>query len=211
MVYRGSLTGPVFGLRREIDRLFEDTFGGGESRRTGWIPAVDVREDNTEIVLEIELPGIKPSDVEVTAENGVLTIRGEKQGASTEGSEGRYHVVERTYGSFTRSFQLPSAIDERSIDAEFEDGLLSVRIPKAAIAQPRKIEIRNSGSQPAVRGAGSQAGGGQSTSGAQGSSSTQSTSRSRKSTGGSDDAATSNPESGNAGNAGSGANSRAGG
>jgi len=211
MVYRGSLTGPVFGLRREIDRLFEDTFGGGEARRTGWIPAVDVREDNKEIVLEIELPGIKPSDVEVTAENGVLTIRGEKQGTSTEGEEGRYHVVERTYGSFTRSFQLPSAVDERSIDAEFEDGLLSVHIPKAAIAQPRKIEIRNTGSQPSIRGAGSQGSGSQTASGTQGSSSTQSGSRSRKSSGGSDDAATSNPESGNASNAGTGANSRAGG
>jgi HSP20 family protein len=211
MVYRGSLTGPVFGLRREIDRLFEDTFGSGESRRTGWIPAVDVREDNKEIVLEIELPGIKPSEVEVTAENGVLTIRGEKQGTSTEGTEGRYHVVERTYGSFTRSFQLPSAVDERSIDAEFQDGLLSVHIPKAAIAQPRKIEIRNSGSQPAIRGGGSQGSGAQSVSGTQGSSSTQSGSRSKKSSGGSDDAAMNNPESGNAGNAGTGANSRAGG
>jgi HSP20 family protein len=213
MVYRGSLTGPVFGLRREIDRLFEDTFGGGESRRTGWIPAVDVREDNKEIVLEIELPGIKPSDVEVTAENGVLTIRGEKQGTSTGGEEGRYHMVERTYGSFTRSFQLPSAVDERSIDAEFEDGLLSVHIPKAAIAQPRKIEIRNSGSQPAIRGAGSQGSATQtqSASGTQGSPSTQSGSRGRKSSAGSDDAATNNPESGNTSNAGTGANTRAGG
>jgi HSP20 family protein len=216
MVYRGSLTGPVFGLRREIDRLFEDTFGGGESRRTGWVPAVDVREDSKELVLEIELPGIKPSDVEVTAENGVLTIRGEKQSTSSEGDEGRYHVVERTYGSFTRSFQLPSAIDERSIDAEFADGLLSVHIPKAAIAQPRKIEIRNSGSQPAIRGAGSQGSGAQSASGTQGSSSTSSGSRSKKSSAGSDDAAASNPESGNtsnagAGNAGAGANSRSGG
>ena len=151
MVNRGSLTGPVFGLRREIDRLFEDTFGG-DARRTGWVPAVDIREDNKEIALEIELPGIKPSDVEVTAENGVLTIRGEKQSGSTEGSEGRYHVVERSYGSFTRSFQLPTGVDEQRIDADFTDGLLTIRIPKAALAQPRRIEIRNSGSQPAVQG-----------------------------------------------------------
>src|SRR5262245_48664845 len=144
MVYRGSLTGPVFGLRREIDRLFEDTFGG-DTRRGSWAPAVDVREDNKEIVLEVELPGITPSDVEVTAENGVLTIRGEKQSSSTEGNEGRYHVIERSYGSFTRSFQLPSGVDDRKIEAEFENGLLHVRIPKAAIAQPRRIEIRNSG------------------------------------------------------------------
>ena len=150
MVYRGSLTGPVFGLRREIDRLFEDTFGG-DARRTGWVPAVDIREDNKEIALEIELPGIKPSDVEVTAENGVLTIRGEKQSTSTEGSEGRYHVVERSYGSFTRSFQLPTGVDEQRIDAGFTDGVLIVRIPKALLAQPRRIAIRNSGSQPAVQ------------------------------------------------------------
>ena len=151
MVNRGSLTGPVFGLRREIDRLFEDTFGG-DSRRSGWAPAVDIREDNKEIALEVELPGIKPSDVEVIAENGVLTIRGEKQSGSTEGSEGRYHVVERSYGSFTRSFQLPTGVDDRRIEADFVDGLLTIRIPKAALAQPRRIEIRNSGSQTAVHG-----------------------------------------------------------
>jgi HSP20 family protein len=167
MVYRGSLTGPVFGLRREIDRLFEDTFGG-DARRSGWAPAVDIRESNTEIALEVELPGIKPSDVEVTAENGVLTIRGEKQSASDE-SEGRYHVVERSFGSFVRSFQLPSGVDDRRIEADFADGLLIVRIPKAALAQPRRIEIRNSGNQPAVRGsAASQGGTGQSKSTASG-------------------------------------------
>ena len=153
MVYRGSLTGPCLACDGRSIGSSRTRFGG-ESRRTGWAPAVDIREDNKEIVLEIELPGIKPSDVEVTAENGVLTIRGEKQSTSTEGIEGRYHVVERSYGSFTRSFQLPSAVDEQRIEADFEDGLLSVRIPKAALAQPRKIEIRNSGKQPAVRGAG---------------------------------------------------------
>lgn len=152
MVNRGTQIGPVFGLRREIDRLFEDAFGR-EGGRGGWAPAVDVREDNKEIVLEVELPGIKPTDVEVTAENGVLTIRGEKQTTSTEGREGRYHVVERSYGSFTRSFQLPNGVDDRRIEAEFVDGLLVVHVPKAALAQPRRIEIRNSGSQPAIQGA----------------------------------------------------------
>ena len=151
MVYRGSLTGPVFGLRREIDRLFEDTFGG-DARRSGWAPAVDIREDDKEIALEVELPGIKPENVEVMAENGVLTIRGEKHGATSDGSEGRYHVVERTFGSFTRSFQLPTGVDDQRIEADFSDGLLTVRIPKAALAQPRRIEIRNSGSQQAIQG-----------------------------------------------------------
>ena len=151
MVYRISQTTPVFGLRREIDRLFEDTFGR-DSARTGWAPAIDVREDGKEIVLEVELPGIKPSDVEVTAENGVLTIRGEKQSTMTENKEGRYHVTERSYGAFTRSFQLPNGVDERRIEAEFSDGLLLVHVPKATLAQPRRIEIRNSGNQPAIEG-----------------------------------------------------------
>ena len=164
MVYRSSLTGPVFGLRREIDRLFEDAFGGDTSRR-GWAPAVDVREDNKEIALEVELPGIKPSDVEVTAENGILTIRGEKQSTSTEDTEGRYHVIERTFGSFTRSFQLPNGLDEQKIEADFADGLLTVRIPKAAIAQPRRIQIRNSGSQPAIQGGAQSSSGGTQTGG----------------------------------------------
>ena len=143
MVYRSSQTRPVFGLRREIDRLFEDTFGR-DSSGTNWAPPVDVREDSHEIVLEVELPGIKPSAVEVTSENGVLTIRGEKQSTAEENKEGRYHVTERSYGAFMRSFQLPNGVDERRIEAEFSDGLLLVRVPKAALAQPRRIEIRNS-------------------------------------------------------------------
>jgi HSP20 family protein len=151
MVYRSSQTSPVLGLRREIDRLFEDTFGR-DSARTGWTPPVDVREDSKEIVLEVELPGLKPDDVEVTAENGILTIRGDKQSRAPENNEGRYHVTERSYGSFTRSFQLPNGVDERHIEAEFSDGVLLVRVPKAALAQPRRIEIRNSGDQPAVQG-----------------------------------------------------------
>jgi HSP20 family protein len=169
MVHRSSLTGPVFGLRREIDRLFEDAFGGESSRR-GWAPAVDVREDTKEIALEVELPGIKPGDVEVTAENGVLTIRGEKQTASTENTEGRYHVVERTFGTFTRSFQLPNGLDEQKIEADFADGLLTVRIPKAAIAQPRRIQIRNTGSQQVIQGGTQSSSGTQASGGVQGSS-----------------------------------------
>ena len=162
MVSRGSQVGPVFGLRREIDRLFEDTFGR-DVGRGGWVPPVDVHEDAKEIVLEIELPGIKPGDVEVTAENGVLTVRGEKQSRTTESNEGRYHVIERSYGTFTRSFQLPNGVDDQRIDAEFVDGLLVVHVPKAALAQPRRIEIRNSGSQRAVPHAGDVSGAKQST------------------------------------------------
>ncbi|PYP53203.1 MAG: type III effector protein, partial [Gemmatimonadetes bacterium] len=131
-------TSPIFGLRREIDRLFDDTF-----TRDGfnWTPAVDIKENDSEIRLDLELPGLKPEDVELTAENGVLTVRGEKKTERKEGEENRYHVVERTYGSFFRTFQLPQGIDEEQVKAEFENGILSIHIPKAALPQPKRIQI----------------------------------------------------------------------
>lgn len=141
MVHRQTLTAPVFGLRREIDRLFEDTFGRGEGMNA-WTPAVDVRESDKEVRIDVELPGIQPDEVEITAENGILTVRGEKQMERKEDEQdGRFHVVERSYGSFTRSFQLPQGLDESKIEAEFDNGILSVHIPKAALPQPRRIQI----------------------------------------------------------------------
>src|SRR3954471_10859008 len=142
MLYRMTTTSPIFGLRREIDRLFEDTFARDGN---AWTPAVDIKETENDIRVELELPGMKPEDVEITAENGVLTIRGEKRSERKEGEENRYHVVERAYGSFMRTFQLPQGIDEDQIKAEFEHGILSVHIPKAALPQPKRIQI--SGSQ----------------------------------------------------------------
>lgn len=147
MIYRTALSAPVFGLRREIDRLFEDTFGRGEGMNN-WSPAVDVRETEKELRLDVELPGISPNDVELTAENGVLMIRGEKKTERKEGEdESRYHVVERSYGSFMRSFQLPQGLDESKIEADYNDGILSIHIPKAALPQPRRIEIGSSKQQ----------------------------------------------------------------
>ncbi len=141
MLYRMTTSSPVFGLRREIDRLFEDAF-----TRDGqnWTPAVDIKETESELRLELELPGLKPEDVEITAENGVLTVRGEKRSERKEDDQGRYHVVERTYGSFMRSFQLPQGIDEDQISAEYDNGVLTLRIPKAALPQPRRIQIGHS-------------------------------------------------------------------
>jgi len=137
MLY-GMTTSPIFGLRREIDRLFDDTFA-----RDGfnWTPAVDIKENDSEIRMDLELPGLKPEDVDLSAENGVLTVRGEKKSERKEGEENRYHVVERTYGSFLRTFQLPQGIDEDQIKAEFENGILSIHIPKSALPQPKRIQI----------------------------------------------------------------------
>jgi HSP20 family protein len=141
MVYRSSLT-PAFGLRREIDRLFDDMFGHTALQsQSAWSPAVDIREDDKELSILAELPGMKPEEVEITSDNGILTIRGEKSETRKEGDERRYHLVERSYGTFTRSFQLPQGVDESKIEADFDNGLLTVRIPKAALPQPKRITI----------------------------------------------------------------------
>ena len=142
MLYARVMTTPVFGLQREIDRLFEDTFGRGRAGRSEWTPAVDIRETDQELTFAVELPGTKPEDVEVTAEDGVLTIQGERTDEWTEGEEGRYHLVERHYGSFMRRFQLPQGVETEKIEADVEDGLLQVRIPKAALPQLKKIQIK---------------------------------------------------------------------
>lgn len=129
---------PLFGLRREIDRLFDDMVGDDNAR---WTPAVDVRETEKSLAIDVELPGMKPENVDVNVENGVLSITGEKRSERKEDEKGRYHVVERSYGSFFRSFQLPTGVDESQIKATFHDGLLTVEIPKTALPQARKIEV----------------------------------------------------------------------
>jgi HSP20 family protein len=138
MLYSMTTSSPIFGLRREIDRLFEDTFTRDGNN---WTPAVDIKESDNDIRIDLELPGLRPEDVEITAENGLLTIRGEKRSERKEGEEGRFHVVERSYGTFMRTFTLPQGVDENQIQAEFSDGVLSVRIPKAALPQPKRIQI----------------------------------------------------------------------
>ena len=157
MAYRGSGIGPLFGgfgplfgLRRDIDRLFEDAFAG-RGTSVSWTPAVNIREDQENLNLELELPGIKPEDVDISVENGVLTVSGEKSEQRKEDEEGRYHLVERTYGRFSRSFQLPQGVNEEQISADFNHGLLTVQIPKAALPQPRRIQI-GTGSQQQVGG-----------------------------------------------------------
>jgi HSP20 family protein len=132
---------PVFGLRREIDRLFEDAFAGRGSSGS-WLPAVDVHETSKELRLDVELPGIREEDVELDVENGMLSIHGQKSAErKEEGEEGRYHLVERSYGTFFRSFQLPAGVDEKQIHADYDKGVLHIRIPKAALPQPRRIQI----------------------------------------------------------------------
>lgn len=138
MVYRTSLT-PLISLRREMDRLFDDSFGRGAS---AWSPAVDVREDPTEYIFDMELPGVSPENVEVTAEAGVLRVSGEKSNGQKESDQGRWRVVERTQGSFRRTFQLPENVDEARIEATFNNGVLTVKVPKSEVPTPRRIEVK---------------------------------------------------------------------
>ena len=147
MVYRTTLASPVFSLRREIDRLFDDTFGGNPGRSAAtWSPVVDVRESANELTLAFEMPGISPDQIEVTTDNGVLTVRGEKREERKESDDSQFHLIERSYGAFSRSFQLPKNLDESKIEAGFDNGVLTVRIPKAALPQPKKIAV-NAGSR----------------------------------------------------------------
>ena len=133
----------------EMNRLFDQMFGGvtrrtGDEQRTqaaGWSPAIDVIQEDEDLVLRAELPGAKPEDVDITVHNGVLTISGKLKEEREEERSG-YLVRERRSGTFRRSLQLPKDVDEDKIKANFENGVLEVKIPgAAAIQEPKRIQI----------------------------------------------------------------------
>lgn len=107
-------------------------------------PAVDIREEKDAIVLQAELPGMKSEDVNVSLEGNLLTISGERKFSSEKDEEG-YRRIERSYGSFTRSFTLPDTVELDRCDAEMNEGVLTIRLPKAARAQPRRISVKSTG------------------------------------------------------------------
>src|ERR687894_81848 len=138
-----------YDMQSEVDRLFNETFGGlsrgrgrqGGGQLTQWAPAVDVLTKDGNLVIRAELPGIKQEDVDITLQNGLLTISGQHK-VDQEEEHGGYHVRERRYGSFRRSMALPEGIDDSKIHAKFEDGVLEVAVEGAAIEQaPKRIEI----------------------------------------------------------------------
>lgn len=115
----------------------------GKERLTvaDWVPAVDIAETDTEYQIKAELPEVKKEDVKVTVENGVLTIQGERRQEKEEKGK-RYHRMERTYGSFIRSFTLPEHVDETRVRAEYKDGVLHLHVPKSEKAKPKAIEVK---------------------------------------------------------------------
>jgi HSP20 family protein len=106
-----------------------------------WVPIADVAENPGAYLVRVELPGLGPNDVKVSLESHVLSIAGERR-APERDQETRYHRVESAYGAFLRSFTLPDDADEQKLEAEFKDGVLTVRVPKSESARPRSIEIK---------------------------------------------------------------------
>ena len=130
----------LFTIRNEFDRLVERAEGADPT--SAWSPVVDIREEKDALVLNAELPGLEPEDVSVSVESGVLTISGEKKRVTEEGAgNASSHVVGRCYGLFERRFRLPRSMDSAKVQAAFENGVLTVTLPKAEEAKPRRIQI----------------------------------------------------------------------
>ena len=130
-------------MSNRLSRLFDDSFFTAREGR--WMPPVTVSETKDELLLTAELPGLTEEDITIELENNVLTVSGEKTEVREENENGedpKYHVFERSYGSFSRSFTLPRTVDGQNIVATFDHGVLTVKLPKVAEAKGRKIEIQ---------------------------------------------------------------------
>ena len=135
-VVRYEPWGLINRLRRELDQSFDTV-----ARDASWTPAVDIHEEAKQFVVRADLPGVKPADIEITAEQGVLSLRGARN-FEQQNDEGHYSRVERVRGKFVRTFTLPENVQTDAIKAQFKDGVLELTIPKVAKAEPRKIEVQ---------------------------------------------------------------------
>ena len=132
---------PISGFRREMDRLFDDFFRApalgaiGTSMATNW-PSIDVKDQDNEVLVTAEVPGMTDKDVELFVDDGMLTIRGEKKGEKNERG-----YSERWFGHFERQIPLPSSVDEANCKADFHDGLLTIHLPKSRAAEESRKKI----------------------------------------------------------------------
>ena len=132
-------------LRDEMNRAFGHALNGNDDGSSvvtsSWLPAVDIKEEDTRFVINADVPGIEPGDIDVTMDNGMLTIKGERRlETKSEGDDG-YRRVERAHGTFYRRFSLPDTADAENISAKGANGVLEIRIPKKATVQPKKITV----------------------------------------------------------------------
>jgi HSP20 family protein len=123
-------------LHRELDQTLENT-----ARDATWSPAVDIHEEEGRFVVHADLPGVKPADIEITADKGVLSLRGARNFEQRK-DDGHYSRVERVTGKFVRTFTLPDNVQSDAIKASFKEGVLELSIPKIAKAEPRRIEVQ---------------------------------------------------------------------
>ena len=130
-------------LQSDVSRVFDTFFGtrsgnGVATRR--WVPAMDLVEEDEHLVLRADLPGLTEEDVNIEVKDGVLTVSGERRAEEKTEDKG-YHRVERAYGSFSRSLSIPEGIDPEQVSAEFDNGVLEVRIPKPEERKPHRVQI----------------------------------------------------------------------
>jgi HSP20 family protein len=130
-------------IQTEMNRLFDSFVGRPAAATTGdrmWLPSVDVHETKDDLVLSFDIPGVSQKDVQVTITGDLLTVRGERR-FDREASENSYHRVERVYGRFERSVQLPMTVQTDKVKASYRDGVLEVKLPKAEEVKPREIKV----------------------------------------------------------------------
>ena len=132
-------------MQSRLNRLFGDApfqrKGEDGMSLSGWSPAVDVQETDTEYVIKADLPDVKKEDVKVELLDGALTIEGERQQEKEEKGK-KFHKIEREYGKFLRRFALPNEVDASKVQADFKNGVLNVHLPKSAAAKPKAIEVK---------------------------------------------------------------------
>jgi HSP20 family protein len=138
----GKEANALSSLRREFNDLFDRFWSGAlEPMQFGrWTPAVDISETDEQIVVEAEVPGMEPEQIDVALEGNVLTLKGEKKDVRTDEGQ-NYHRVERQYGAFVRSIQLPTAVEIDKVSASFKNGVLQVTLPKSEDAKPKRVAI----------------------------------------------------------------------
>src|SRR5271168_4974673 len=142
-------------LQDRINRVFRDSYSAGQDdslTTSSFAPAVDVYEDEHKVTLKIEVPGIDEKDIEVRVENNTLTVHGERK-IEKEEKEENYRRVERQYGSFTRTFTLPTTVETDGVSATYDKGVLNVSLPKKAEAKPKQIKV-NVGTDKTLEGKG---------------------------------------------------------